>query len=81
MLPRLSCLYVSADTGPFVLQSGTEGLEALLLQFPVAEASAVQPGGCPGRTDRPTVALGPALRQNPGRQEAMGNPPWRARNM
>ena len=53
----------------------------LLLQFPVAEASAVQPGGCPGRTDRPTVALGPALRQNPGRQEAMGNPPWRARNM
>ena len=44
MLPRLSCLYVSADTGPFVLQSGTEGLETLLLQFPVAEASAAQPG-------------------------------------
>ena len=44
MLPRLSCLYVSADTGAFVLQSGTEGLEALLLQFPIAEASAVQPG-------------------------------------
>jgi uncharacterized protein YjbI with pentapeptide repeats len=43
MLPRLSCLYVSPDTGPFVLQSGTEGLETLLLQFPVAEASAAQP--------------------------------------
>ena len=39
MLPRLSCLYISADAGPFVLQSGAEGLEALLLQFPVAEAS------------------------------------------
>ena len=44
MLPRLSCLYVSADTSPFVFQSGTEGLETLLLQFPVAEASAAQPG-------------------------------------
>ena len=42
--PRLSCLYVSADTGPFVLQSGAEGLEILLLQFPVAEASSAQPG-------------------------------------
>ena len=47
MWPRLSCLYVSADTGPFVLQSGTEGLEALLLQFPVAEASAAQAGAMP----------------------------------
>src|SRR5262249_43118179 len=44
MLPRLSCLYVSADTGPFVLHSGVEGLEILVLQLPVAEASAVQPG-------------------------------------
>src|SRR5437867_238466 len=35
MLPRLSCLYVSTDTGPFVLQSGAEGLAALLLQFPI----------------------------------------------
>jgi uncharacterized protein YjbI with pentapeptide repeats len=43
-LPRLSCLYVSADTGPFVLQSGAEGLETLLLQFPVAEAYSAQPG-------------------------------------
>ena len=42
--PRLSCLYVSTDTGPFVLQSGAEGLEILLLQFPVAEASAAQTG-------------------------------------
>src|SRR5712691_10501021 len=44
MLPRLSCLYVSTDTGPFVLQSGAEGLEILLLQFPATEASAAQPG-------------------------------------
>src|SRR5215510_10188586 len=44
MLPRLSCLYISADAGPFVLQSGAEGLEALLLQFPIAVSSAVQPG-------------------------------------
>jgi uncharacterized protein YjbI with pentapeptide repeats len=44
MLSRLSCLYISADAGPFLLQSGVEGLEALLLQLPVAEASAVQPG-------------------------------------
>jgi uncharacterized protein YjbI with pentapeptide repeats len=44
MLPRLSCLYVSADAGPFVLQSGAEGLEILLLQFPIAEASVTQPG-------------------------------------
>jgi uncharacterized protein YjbI with pentapeptide repeats len=44
ILPRLSCLYVSADTSPFVLQSGAEGLETLLLQFPVAEAYPAQPG-------------------------------------
>jgi uncharacterized protein YjbI with pentapeptide repeats len=43
MLPKLSCLYVSSDTGSFVLQSGAEGLEILLLQFPAAEASAAQP--------------------------------------
>src|SRR5262245_40461130 len=42
MWPRLSCLYVSADTGPFVLQSSAEGLEILLLQFPVAEAAQTQ---------------------------------------
>ena len=42
-LPRFSCLYVSADAGPFVLYGGAEGLETLLLQFPVAEASAIQP--------------------------------------
>jgi uncharacterized protein YjbI with pentapeptide repeats len=52
MLSRLSCLYISTDAGPFVLQSGAEGLEALLLQFPVAEASAVQPGTM-SRTRRP----------------------------
>jgi uncharacterized protein YjbI with pentapeptide repeats len=44
MLSQLSCLYVSADAGPFVLRSGAEGLEILLLQFPVAEAAVVQPG-------------------------------------
>src|SRR5262249_34498432 len=44
ILSRLSCLYVSADAGPFELQSGTDGLEALLLQFPVAEASQTHPG-------------------------------------
>jgi uncharacterized protein YjbI with pentapeptide repeats len=44
ILPRLSCLYVSPDTGPFVLQSGAEGLETLLLQFPVAEAYSARPG-------------------------------------
>jgi uncharacterized protein YjbI with pentapeptide repeats len=52
MLPRLSCLYISAEAAPFVLQSGAEGLEALLLQFPIAEASAVQPGTM-FRTHRP----------------------------
>src|SRR5262249_7163695 len=35
---------VAADTGPVVLQSGAEGLEILVLQFPVVEASAVLPG-------------------------------------
>ena len=75
MWPRLSCLYVSADTGPFVLQSGTEGLEALLLQFPVAEASAVQPGGCPGRTDRPTAASA----RRCGRTQAVRKP-WETRH-
>jgi uncharacterized protein YjbI with pentapeptide repeats len=43
-LSRLACLCVSAAAGPCVLHSGAEGLEILLLQFPVAEASAVQPG-------------------------------------
>jgi hypothetical protein len=52
-LPRLSCLYVSADAGPFLLQSGVEGLEILLLQFPITEASAAQPGAM-SRTRRRT---------------------------
>ncbi len=38
LLQRGACLYRSADSGPFWLQGGAEGLEALLLQFPVAEA-------------------------------------------
>jgi hypothetical protein len=37
-LSRLSCAYVSADTGPMVLQAGGDGLEALIVHFPVAEA-------------------------------------------
>ena len=37
-LPPRSCLYVSADTAPLTLQGGAEGVEVLLLQFPVAEA-------------------------------------------
>jgi uncharacterized protein YjbI with pentapeptide repeats len=53
MLPRLSCLYISADAGPFVLQSSAEGLEILLLQFPIVEASAAQPGAM-SRTRRYT---------------------------
>jgi uncharacterized protein YjbI with pentapeptide repeats len=53
MLAELSCLYISADAGPFVLQSGAEGLEILLLQFPMTEASAAQPGAM-SRTRRRT---------------------------
>ena len=51
-LPRLSCLYVSADTGRFVLHSGAEGLEILLLQFPIAEASATRPETMPRTQSR-----------------------------
>jgi hypothetical protein len=58
MLPRLSCLYVSADAGPFVLQSGVEGLEILLLQFPIAEASAAQPGSMPWTRRRTQGGIG-----------------------
>lgn len=37
-LPRLSCLYVSSEEGPLALQAGPDGLEVLVMQFPVAEA-------------------------------------------
>jgi uncharacterized protein YjbI with pentapeptide repeats len=59
MLPRLSCLYVSADAGPFVLQSGAEGLEVLLLQFPVAEASQIRPGAISRTRGRAHIGAGP----------------------
>ena len=79
--PRLSCLYISADTGPFVLQSGAEGLEILLLQFPVAEASATQPRTMSRTPGRATAPPWQAVRQAPGCQEAMGSPPWHTRSM
>lgn len=37
-LPRLSCLYVSAAEEPLTLEAGPDGLEVLMMQFPVAEA-------------------------------------------
>ena len=37
-LPRLSCAYVSSEEPPFSLRAGADGLEALIMQFPVAEA-------------------------------------------
>lgn len=37
-LPGLSCVYVSSDAGPLALQAGADGLEVLILQFPVTEA-------------------------------------------
>ena len=79
MLPRLSCVYVSADAGPCALHSGADGLEALILQFPVAEAYPPPPGtlsrtrgrasggGAPGNARLPQPSAGP-------RQTAMANP-------
>jgi len=37
-LPRLSCAYISYDEAPMPLQAGADGLEVLIMQFPVAEA-------------------------------------------
>jgi hypothetical protein len=37
-MPPLSCAYVSVDEDPMPLQAGTDGLEVLIMQFPVAEA-------------------------------------------
>ena len=39
-LPELSCVYASADSEPMRLEAGPEGLEALIAQFPTAEANA-----------------------------------------
>ncbi len=36
-LPRLSCAFVSSDAGPMPLQAGADGLEALIVQFPIAD--------------------------------------------
>jgi hypothetical protein len=36
--PPLSCAYVASHEGPMTLQAGSNGLEVLILQFPVAEA-------------------------------------------
>jgi hypothetical protein len=38
-LPRLSCLYVSCEEEPMALQAAADGLEALILQFPVSAAA------------------------------------------
>ena len=37
-LPRLSCLYVSCEEEPLALQATADGLEVLILQFPVTAA-------------------------------------------
>jgi hypothetical protein len=41
VLPRLSCLYVSCDEEPLAIQAGPDGLEALIVQFPVSAAPLV----------------------------------------
>ena len=38
MFPRLSCLYVSSAEEPLALQAAADGLEVLILQFPVSAA-------------------------------------------
>lgn len=41
---RLACVYVSVNEPPLRLQAGADGLEAVILQFPVAEARPPRPG-------------------------------------
>jgi hypothetical protein len=36
--PSLSCLYVSCEEGPLALQAGVDGLEVLILHFPITAA-------------------------------------------
>lgn len=36
-LPRLSCTYISSNAGPMPLAVGPDGLEALIVQFPLQE--------------------------------------------
>jgi hypothetical protein len=38
-LPRLSCLYASCDEVPLALRAGPDGLEVLIVQFPVTAAA------------------------------------------
>jgi len=73
-LPRLSCLYVSADAGPFVLYGGVEGLEALLLQFPVAEASALQLESRSQTGGRSSGGTGPGTMGSPRPSGVRGTP-------
>jgi hypothetical protein len=42
-LPRLSCVYVSSDEKPLCLEAGPDGLEALIMQFPVDALDRVAP--------------------------------------
>jgi hypothetical protein len=37
--PNLSCIYTSCEEGPLALQAGADGLEVLILHFPIAAAS------------------------------------------
>src|SRR5262245_35984827 len=74
MLPSLSCLYGSADNGPFLLQSGADGLEILLLQFPVAEASAVQLRKMSRTREQARVAAGTGNAAGPRRSGGRGKP-------
>jgi uncharacterized protein YjbI with pentapeptide repeats len=74
LLPSLSCLYVSADTGPFLLQSGADGLEILLLQFPVAEASAVQLGTMSRTREQAHAAARTGKAAGPRRSGGRGKP-------
>src|SRR5215510_496609 len=74
MLPRLSCLYVSADTGPFLLHSGADGLEILLLQFPVAEASAFQLGTMSRAREQAHAAARTGKAAGPRRSGGRGKP-------
>lgn len=50
-LTRGACLYISADHSAYALHSGPDGLEALVLQFPVAEADDAL-GDTPARSAR-----------------------------
>lgn len=76
-LSRLACVYVSTEHVPVTMHSGAEGLEALILQFPIAEAVDVHPGARPrGRTRRDTTSksAGVLTRSGSPRQTVKANP-------